>query len=265
MEYVGSTSKIDPMKCFLHCISSTNRRGLTSRAGGRDDSQFWLHPKFKRWQSQQQPALIMVKGDYKSRLEVKRFCGNVVQMLRKNSIPVIWTLKTHQADGSHSIFVVDILRDLVHQALRLNVSLRTERSISLSCAQFRAAETEEQWLNLLAMIVATLPQLYIIVDIEAVDISSADKTHVFSWLSAFQAMFRSLSVRQVSLPLKVILVSYGSATVQDSSISEYRDLVVLARQLQATSVFQRGRKSGILRLSGTMPLARGSRTQTTTS
>ncbi|KAF7508997.1 hypothetical protein GJ744_008553 [Endocarpon pusillum] len=188
-----------------------------------------------------------------------------VQMLRKNSIPVIWTLKTHQADRSHSIFAVDILRDLVHQALRLNVSLRTERSVSLSCAQFRAAETEEQWLNLLAMIVATLPQLYIIVDIEAVDICSADKMHVFSWLSAFQAMFRSLSVRQVSLSLKVILVSYGSATVQDRSISQYRDLVVRARQPQAPSVFQRGRRSGILRLSGTMPLARGSRTQTTTS
>lgn len=89
----------------------------------------------------------MVKGDYKSRFEVKNFCINVVQMLRKNDIPIIWTLKTCQANNSDSLSVVDVLRDLVCQALRLNVSYRTERSLSLSCAQFLATENEEQWFN----------------------------------------------------------------------------------------------------------------------
>jgi hypothetical protein len=263
MDYFHSTSKIDSIKCLRYYILTNNRRGLTS--GAKDKSHFWSHPKFNRWQSQQQPALIMVKGDYKSRFEVKKFCISVVQMLRKSNMPVIWTLKPCQADGSDPLSVIDVVRDLVCQALRLNVSFRTERFLSLSCAQFRVAETEEQLFDLLAMIVATLPQLYIVVDIEAVDMSSANRTHVFSWFSAFQAMFQKLSSRQLNLVLKVVLVSYGSAAVHDIGISEFWDLVVLVRQPRSSSLFQGGKIGGLYRAGRTTALAGGRRTQGMTS
>lgn len=265
MDYLSSTGRIDPIKCLQYCALMSNKRGLASnpRALG-GDSHFWLHPKFVRWQSRQDPALIMVKGDYKSRFEAKRFCVNIVELLRKSNIPVIWTLKTPQAEGPHGLSVVEVMKDLVCQALRLNLYGHTERFLSLSCAQFREAETEDQWINLLAMIVATLSYLYIIVDIEAVNITYAKRTQGFSWLSAFQAMFQNLSKRQFRPILKVVLVSYGSATVQESRLAEFQDLVVLVRQARSSSLFHRGKAGGISRLAGTTALTtrRGSHKMT---
>ncbi|KAI9860341.1 MAG: hypothetical protein M1813_006230 [Trichoglossum hirsutum] len=230
MDYVSSACKIDSIKSRQYCAFTSNRQGLKSRSGAAGcENPFWLHSKFTKWKSQRDPALIMVKGDYKNRFAVRYFCVNVVQLLRKNKVPVIWALKTFEPKGADGQSVIDVVKDLVCQALRLNISLHTERSLSLCCAQFRAADTPEQWFDLLAMAIAALSQLYILVDIEAVDFAHARRTQDFSWISAFLAIFQNLSSRQCTTRLKVVLVSYGSAAIQETKLAEFQGLVVFTR------------------------------------
>lgn len=241
MDYVSSACKLDPVKCLEHC-AFTSRRRLQRRSGGAaaaDENQFWLHPKFAKWKSQQGPALIVVKGDYQHRFAVRYFCASIIQILRKNNMPVIWALKTLDPKREQRLCVVDLIKDLVCQTLRLNVSLHTERSLALSCAQFRAADTPEQWFDLLGTVIAALPELYILVDIEAVDSVYASSMHGFSWISTFLAVFQNLRSRQHLTRLKVVLVSYGSTALQETKLAKFKDLVVFPRYSRSCTLRQR--------------------------
>jgi hypothetical protein len=130
----------------------------------------------------------VVKSDYKHQFAVRYFCASIIQILRKNNVPVIWALKGLDPKRAQSLCVVDLIQDLVCQTLRLNISLHTERSLALGCTQFRTADTPEQWFDLLATVIAALPELYILVDIEAVDAAYASSIHGFSWISTFLAI-----------------------------------------------------------------------------
>ncbi len=242
MDYVSSACKSDPMKCLEHCIFISRRRlQRKSGAAAADENQFWLHPKFTRWKSQQGPALIMVKGDYKHRFAVRYFCASIIQILRKNNVPVIWALKALDPKMAQSLCAVDLIKNPVCQALRLNISLHTQRSLALSCAQFGAADTPEQWFDLLATVIATLPELYILVDIEAVDTAYANSIHGFSRISAFLAIFQSLHSRQHMIKLKVVLVSYGSTALQETKLAKFKDLVVFPQYCRPLTLRHRVR------------------------
>jgi hypothetical protein len=260
MNYVSSAGKLDSIKSLQYCAFVCNRRGFTSSTVVADDcSALWSHPKFNRWKSQQLPALLMIKGDYRRRFAVKKFCVSVVELLRSISVPVIWTLKTSRARDASGLSIIDLVKDLVCQALRLNISLRTEKSLSLSCAQFRAAQTEGEWFELLGTVIATFSQLYIVVDIEAVDIAYAGKNSSFSWLSAFTSLFRDHTRRQCKTSLKVILVSYGSASVQETKLANFQEFIINTRISRPGSCRWQGKMPSASRRRGTLIVNKGRR------
>ena len=170
----------------------------------------------------------MVRGDYGSRFLIKDFSVKVVQMLRQQDEPVVWALRASLRAEDATTSIIEVLKDLVDQILRLNIAARTEKSMSLTCAQFRGAETEAQWFELLAAVVAPLPRLYIIIDLERIDFASSPRR--FSWISSFLSLFASLSSRGIGSILKVVLLSYGSGAKQEPNLTEFHDYVLPVRQ-----------------------------------
>ena len=89
-------------------------------------------------------SLIMVKGNYTSRFEIKNFCVDAIQLLRDARVPIFWALRTTKQDAIQAPSVTDILKNLICQVLRLNILTQKERSLALSCSKFHGAETEAQ-------------------------------------------------------------------------------------------------------------------------
>jgi hypothetical protein len=108
------------------------------------------------------------------------------------------------------------------------------------CAKFRAADSVEQWFDLLARTIASFPQLYIIVDMEAVGGSYFDD---ISWLSQLAAMFQRHASGKWISRLKILLISYGSMMRQQDDLLNFRDNVVPVRSSQ-TSLMLQGRPPG---------------------
>lgn len=241
MDNLACARKLDPLKSLQLCYYAYRKSVSSNRPEMGQEAPFWGHPKFESWKSSQGTALIMVKGDYKARQVINSFGLNIIRLLRQNGIPVVWALKSPGGSSEESVSAVDIVKDLICQILRLNINQHTERSFSLSCAQFRAAETPAQWFDLLAKVLDQLSLLYIVIDIEAVSIAYAKTTEGFSWMSSFSTLLRSLSERQSKTKVKVLLVSYGSASFQEPNLAYYSDLVVFTRHSMHGTSQRRGR------------------------
>ncbi|KAL9619292.1 MAG: hypothetical protein Q9160_006057 [Pyrenula sp. 1 TL-2023] len=232
MDYLSKDRLMDPLNA-LQFYDSLCRRSEVSkqhRLTTRKNNAFWLHPKLLKWSSQQHPALIFVKGEWRHRDQIQRFVIETVKLLRSQNIPAVWVLKNSKKDESFGTSACDIIREVICQALRINISLHTERSLSLSCAAFRGAETQDQWLDHLAMVISVLLQLFVIIDIESFDAESARSQDGFSWIGLFLSLFRRLIERNLKTSLKVLLISYGSATLQESKLAEHPELIPSAQQ-----------------------------------
>lgn len=241
MDFLSGASRLEPVKA-LDYRTFANKKYKSRRKTQCSGPAFWLSPKFSSWESSPAPKLIMVKGDYSQRATVQTFVTDIITLLRGQQIPVIWAMKELSTNGPTAASVTDVLKSLVCQAIQVNVSMHTEQRLALSCAQFRAAETPDQWLDLLARVIANLPQLYVVIDIESVGIAyteAARKTHGFSWLPAFLAMFHRYSSQKWISRLKVLLVSYASGAAQIRDLARYQDLVVSTRQAVSGSSRQR--------------------------
>jgi hypothetical protein len=172
----------------------------------------------------------MVKGEYSTRFQVQSFAFHAMHNLRNRTVPTLWTLKSVPAYGASAASTIDILKGLICQAVQLNMSQNTEHSL----AQFRAADSVEQWFDLLARTIASFPQLYIVVDLEAV---GSTYLHGISWLSQLSAMFQRHASRKWISRLKILLVSYGSMTRQQDDLLHFCDTVVPVRSSQTNAMF----------------------------
>ncbi|KAI5371995.1 hypothetical protein J4E82_009297 [Alternaria postmessia] len=170
MDFLSGANALDPLKALQYraFMSARTRRRQTRADVG---AQFWSNPKFAAWESASSPTMIMVKGEYTTRLQVQNFAVDVINNLRSRTVPTLWALKSIPVHGATAASAIDIIKGLICQAIQLNVTQHTERSLALSCAQFRAADSVEQWFDLLARTIASFPQLYIIVDMEAVGVT----------------------------------------------------------------------------------------------
>jgi hypothetical protein len=239
MDFLSGANALDPLKALQYrAFMSARTRGRQTRTDV--GSQFWLNPKFTAWESASSPTMIMVKGEYSTRFQVQSFAVDVINNLRNRTVPTLWTLKSVPADGATSTSAIDVIKGLVCQAIQLNISQHTERSLALSCAQFRAADSVEQWLDLLARTIASFQQLYIIVDLEAVGGSYLND---ISWLSQLAAMFQRHNSGKWISRLKILLVSYGSMMRQQDDLFNFRDNVVSVRSSQVNLMLQ-GRPPG---------------------
>ncbi|KAF2238143.1 hypothetical protein EV356DRAFT_508801 [Viridothelium virens] len=192
---------------------------------------FWFAPRFQKWAKSDCSALIMVRGTFQRRFEIRDFCVNIVQLLQESGTPVLWALKGVE-DNAHKFPSIQILECLVAQALQINSALRTEHSISLNRARFEDATTEEDWFDLLGSVLTGMSRLFIIIDVELICPTSLGDAGSFSSSTTFIDLFRKIAEHSVKTVVKVVLVTYGSPVFADMPRNQDRDLVVSLRRSQ---------------------------------
>lgn len=176
---------------------------------------------------------------------------------------MIWALKTVEPSVVEAPSAIDLLKDLTSQALRLNIALHNERSLVLSYTKFLGAESENDWFDILAAVLAGLPQIYIVIDLEAVNPHYQTIEQGFSWPSAFLNVFGKISERGLKTVVKVVLVSYGSAVFREmSQKTELQDLVITVGRPQSVPAAIRRRIPSMHGATASMGKGiRGSRTR----
>ena len=232
MAFTSGTCTLDPAKALQYCAMRCNQRLVRSKSKAQP---FWLSSKFQTWKDSQISALVVFKGNYTSRFEVKDFGVNIIKLMRDSKLPVIWILKATDQNALEAPSVIDVLKNLTSQALCLNPTLRNERSFSLSCAKFQTAETETEWLDLLFSVLEGIPLIYIVVDVEAVGPYYSGLDCSFAWPSAFLEVFQRSAERQLKTVVKVILMSYGSNDSTAMSQKGVEDLVIPVTRTQMNS------------------------------
>jgi hypothetical protein len=216
---------------------------------------FWLTQRFQSWNTANDSTLLMIRGDHSTRFVVKDFCVNVIRQLHESKTPVIWALKTSSSDTMEAPSTIDVLRDLVSQALQANPDSHNDRIMSLRCAQFQSAQTEDQWFDLLASVLAGLPQIYVLIDIETLGQSFGDHGQDCSWPSAFQNVFNKMRDWNLRTVVKVLLVSYGSFAFDKVTEQGLRDLLISVRRQRPSLPARRNQRAS----SRTNPIFMGRR------
>ena len=250
MGFLSKVPLIDSADTLRYYMFMRNRRARTRAT--KSDS-FWLSSKLQVWSSAQGSSLSIVKGTFQSRFEVKDFCVNVIEQLDKAQVPVLWAMKMSKVAGfGQRASSIDVLKHLIVQALRLNPTVRTEKSMALSCARFQSQVTEKDWFQLLECVLAGMPnEVYILIDLETLSRELATLTQDFSWLSAFQDLFRNLSKRDIKTRVKVLLVSYGSPILISAAQYGLSDCVV---QVKTPPQGPMRRRRGRALKKGTVPI-----------
>ena len=130
--------------------------------------------------------------------------------------------------------IVDVVKDLVFQALRLNLRLHSEKAIALRCQTFKNAETESDWFQLLESVLVGLPQICVLLELDKISSYYAHASHNPSWPEQFFKIFKAFSDRGIQTCLKVILVSYGIVDVGTEGTGKLQDSVLPVRRATTT-------------------------------
>jgi hypothetical protein len=247
LTFTATTPLLSPEESFRYCQFLSNRR---RRRVTIDANPPWRSRRLQEWASAKVCSLILVKGSYTTRHEAKDFATDIVGLLCKMKIPVIWTLSARADGNARWRSPIDVLKQLVMQVLHINSSLLTEQSPALNAARFQSATTELQWFDLLASVLSGLPQIYIVVDVEVL---SEEFSSQILWPTAFLKLFDGIAKRSKTI-IKVVLISYGTSRYVplSSSASLYDMTIRIDRDRCSSRKRQRFRPTGRHRASNVL-------------
>lgn len=244
LEVIAVTRLSDPAAAHQTSLLLANKRRVRPSLRG---PPFWLEDKFQQWNRTGKPSLVIIDGIRKMRFHLQWFSAKSIALLREAGIPAVWVLKTVGRDSSDAMSSVDIIKYLIRQVVLLNKHMHTDSSMSQCSSSFSRARSEEDWIDILGLVLQGLPCLYIVLDFEI--LSQAGRSHGSAgWPAVFSGLFEKLSERNVKTVVKVALVSYSSPLLKDSLNDDYGDCVVTvgrARQLNSVLLRRPGRGRGV--------------------
>ena len=215
LEFAAKTPLRGPQLSLKDYQALRNRR----RRQNKDNNEtFWNSPLLQTWADAETSSLILVRGSFNTRHSARDFSADIIDVVRKANIPVIWALNAQIDEAQKEPLTIAVLKHLVLQALQINQTILDEQSISLNAARFQSATTEQEWFDLLAAVLSGLPQIYIIVDVEVLGTLAGEE---LAWPMAFLQLFGELMARNIPTRVKVALVHYQTRllTVPPSALN----------------------------------------------
>lgn len=218
MTFVSTGGLGDHVKALQYHQSMQRRRARNKMF--ETTERFWESPKLADWSRGATSGMAIIKGNSRARFSMRDFAVELIKERQLQNCPVLWALPRPSMDGSapsgsealenSSISPIDILKHLVWQAMRLHKDLASESTMSLQCARFHGAVTEQEWMDLLgSTLVGAYSQLYMLVDDSTLD-PNLQPACGFPWQSAFERLFTEVGKRVPNLRIKVMFLNYGT-------------------------------------------------------
>ncbi|KAI0536027.1 hypothetical protein GGR58DRAFT_514881 [Xylaria digitata] len=120
---------------------------------------------------------------------------------------------------------IESLRELKLPAIELNENIHTDAALAPRLGAHLRAQTEEDWVRVLASALQGIPLIYIVLDIEVLSQFLEPSVKNF-WPNAFYGLFTELLTRSIKTIVRFALVSYGSSLLKGPSNDENRSHIV---------------------------------------
>ncbi|KAK5050929.1 hypothetical protein LTR84_003488 [Exophiala bonariae] len=210
---------LDPQGTLITSRLLRDRR----RRGPKSANQPISHDHtLQQWNDQQQSAMVILRGAPSTRLDIKDFCVDVVEYLRRTEIAVLWALKGLDSTSASNMTEIDILKNLIHQALQIRSAKQSTGVDTLVAQQlpnFLNASSKEDWLTMLKGALSTFAAVYIVVDTKVISPSDPKSSTVPDMAGELINTFLRLSERFSSMKcegnatsiVKVVVAHYGAA------------------------------------------------------
>lgn len=205
LSFTSSTSLPNPETTLRYCRNVRQRRIKSRQSRGSVRTGSLTNEAYLfSWASNSDPSLLVLKGSPSTRDNTKDFATSTVELLISMNLPVIWAFRNQGCLESGEDKFIQILKYLTWQALQLDTSISQAISPSFNATLLHVTQTEADWFNILKLIFARLPRVFIVIDTELLSTSTT--------ASASFAMFYSRMRRFIDLCkptiVKVMLASY---------------------------------------------------------
>jgi hypothetical protein len=169
MSHISEGKLGDPLEAFRYNVSVQIRHDRVRVYETTND--FWQSPKLQTWSTGPESSIAIVKGSLRARHASRKFTINIIQQLQSKSIPVVWALRGAQNNPQDArASTIDLFKHLILQSFKLSHDGTTESTMSLQCAQFHRANTENDWLQLLgSALLKAQTQIYLVIDLAVID------------------------------------------------------------------------------------------------
>ncbi|RHZ51897.1 hypothetical protein CDV55_102953 [Aspergillus turcosus] len=177
------------------------------------DDYRWLDQSMRQWSSSDKPSLLVVNGAFNHRFAMRDLGVDIVEVLRAQSIPVVWVMKANSTSieqDRQEITIVHILEYILLQLLQLS-EIRSAQNLPDSLSStLGESPSREEYFQCLKMVLVHLPEVYIIMD-AMVATSCVDKDYERQsfWPRQFWSILRDLGSGEMGSIVKVMLISYG--------------------------------------------------------
>ncbi|KAL6886930.1 hypothetical protein GGI43DRAFT_431718 [Trichoderma evansii] len=237
LTYLSDVPLEDPLKSLQYHLFFRNRRAQGASLSTATNP-FWLSSRFQSLFSTEGSAIAVMKGNFACRQVLQNFCVDVIEHLRSSDLPTLWALKKAATPNNEQtqFSIMDLLKYLIVQALKLNESLKTEKTMAWRCAQFQRATTAAELFQLLLAALDGLGrQIYLVIDLETIE-ESLQSLDGFNIVSAFLQSFHTS--QSPNTRLKIIIVRYRANSSETQLDSDAALAVVPVRAVG------RGRQQG---------------------
>ena len=231
MSHIADGKLGDPLEAFRYNVSVQIRHDRVRVY--ETTNEFWQSPKLQSWSTAPESRIAIVKGGLRARHASRKFTVNIIQQLQSKNLPVVWALRGPQNDSQDvRASGTDLFKSLILQAFKLSQDCTTESTMSLQCAQFHRANTENDWLQLLgSALLRARTQIYLVIDLAVID-HNLLPAEGFSWFTAFQTLFTEMVKRAPRLQVKVLLIGNSVSFGPSEAETVPSDVVVPIRVTQ---------------------------------
>lgn len=224
MAFKSNENILDPSESFRYGVLMRNKRQKQGII--KVSSNFWHSPVLQRFSDSTRSDLILVRGTFQLRQAIKDVDITITEALREKKAVVLWVMKIDTShDQARQPSSKDILKSLVAQAMRYSQSAQTEKSMSLNCTRMMTADSEMDWIQILASALAGLSQtIYLAIDLAMFRDGLVLDVDMAQVISMFTALISELDTRGLKTQVKIMLFSYKAVSGQ--AMSSYNVVTV---------------------------------------
>lgn len=195
---------------------ATYQKGLHLRRARKSSvnskcAPFWTSPQLQSWDTASSSSQIVLKATFRDRLNVRIFCTNVIEQLTQSQIATFWILKGQE--DLYSIF--DVLKSLIYQALSMDYVSHTDTAVNFQLRKFQAANSLEDYVNILLVLLAHFRLAYVIIDLEAVCSEGVNECQ-----KIFEALPQTLKAKGAKTIVKVLCVGHSPGNAYEGASNE---------------------------------------------
>lgn len=161
--------------------------------------------QLQQWVEKPVSSAVVLEGRHTQRSLIQDASTEVVKIVQEANIPILYLVDIRGSGRSQSLSTTEILDCLILQAIKHNVSLNNEQSLSAILGRVRVADSFEARVGVLVSALEGLSEVYIVVNFFTWQSSPPES----SMLDMCDALLRQLAIRSNRTKVKIILAGYS--------------------------------------------------------